>query len=67
MAFQGHYKYKHVTRVNEDCSTTEWSLEDWASKIKANFEAFYFVDKTKAEERSDLINKEFIYKDTLHR
>ena len=67
MNSQGHYKYKSVTRVNEDCSTTEWTLDQWASKIRDNFETFYFVDKNKTEKRADLINKEFIYKDTLNR
>ena len=67
MNSQGHYKYKGVTRVNEDCSTTEWTLEEWACKIRDNFETFYYVDKNKAEKRPDLINKEFIYKDTFNR
>ena len=67
MSTQGHYAYKCVRRVNEDCSTTEWTLKEWACQIKDNFEDFYYVDKTKKEPRSDLINKEFIYKDTLNR
>ena len=67
MSTQGHYAYKCVRRVNEDCSTTQWTLKEWAAQIKTNFENFYYVDKTKNEPRSDLINKEFIYKDTLNR
>ena len=67
MSTQGHYAYKCVRRVNEDCSTTQWTLKEWAAQIKNNFENFYYVDKTKNQPRSDLINKEFIYKDTLNR
>ena len=67
MNSQGLYKYSSVTRINDDASTAEWSLKDWADKIKANFEEKFYVIKGKPNERCpEMINKENIYKDTLN-
>jgi glycogen debranching enzyme len=68
MFAQGHYKHRTVTRINADCCTTEeWTLKEWANKIKASFEQHFFVsDNSPVERRSDLINKTNIYKDTFN-
>ena len=67
MNAKGFYKFASVTRVNEDCSTQEWTLKEWSHKIEANFEQHFFVVKNNPKDkRPDLMNKEYIYKDTLN-
>ena len=67
MNAKGFYKFASVTRVNEDCSTQEWTLKEWSHKIEANFEQHFFVVKNnQKDKRPDLMNKEYIYKDTLN-
>ena len=58
MNSQGFYKYKSVSRVNEDTSVLEWSFTEWTHKIEANFEQnFYVIKGLPNERRPDLINK----------
>lgn len=67
MNSKGLFKYKSVTRINEDTSITEWTLKEWIHKIEANFEQYFYVIKGLPNDKnSHLINKEFIYKDTLN-
>lgn len=64
---KGLYSYRNVERANKKGTLLKWSLEEWAAKIEANFQNQFYVSKdNEHEKRKDLINKEFIYKDTLN-
>ncbi|CAH0555446.1 unnamed protein product [Brassicogethes aeneus] len=60
-------KFPHsgVTRTHKNGSKTTWSYYEWAGKIKANFEKYFWVNTApvEGEIRPDLINKRGIYKD----
>ena len=57
------YSFGSVKRADPDL---EWSLDEWADKIEANFEKHFrvFVDNPD-EKRKDLVHKTDIYKDTV--
>lgn len=59
-------KYVHsgVTVTNRDMSSSVLTWTQWASRIDANFEKYFWVGEDSCE--SEHINKRCIYKDTLN-
>ena len=47
-------------------TTITWSYKQWAEKIQASFETYFYVNEkpTEGELRPDLIHRRGIYKDT---
>jgi glycogen debranching enzyme len=63
---EGKYKYAGVSTTSDDAATI--TFEDWADKIKANFERCYYVPTSKEEDEKydvnpKIINRRGIYKD----
>ncbi|KAM7344638.1 glycogen debranching enzyme isoform 4-T5 [Cochliomyia hominivorax] len=57
---QGVIEYKGVTRKGPNGQETSWTYKEWANRIAANFEKYFFVTET---EKAPLANRKNIYKD----
>ena len=56
---RGHYLHGHVA--------DQVSLQEWADKIKANFDLHFYVShQSPVERHKEYINKTGMYKDTLN-
>ncbi|XP_058794874.1 glycogen debranching enzyme isoform X2 [Phymastichus coffea] len=60
------YPYGSVERKNEKGVAESWTYREWADRVKANFEKYFYVNETplEGELRPDLINRRGIYKDS---
>ncbi len=57
-ALQQKGLYSHAG-VSKDGGSVEWSLSDWADRIKKNFEAHYFVSGNNPSEKRPGISLKF--------
>jgi len=62
---RGAYSYGAVERATKEGKLVKWSLKDWAQKIKANFESYFWVSKENPNCDPSLINRQNIYKDSV--
>ena len=66
---KGSYSHSTVLKTSGEVErgNLQWSLSEWAEKIKENFDRYFYVVKgNPVDANSNLINKEGIYKDTLN-
>ncbi|XP_053603151.1 glycogen debranching enzyme isoform X2 [Plodia interpunctella] len=62
----GRYPYPGVVRRHRDGSLTSWTYSQWADKIRANFERYFWIPPapSAADARPDLVHRRGIYKDS---
>lgn len=59
------YPYPGVVRRHRDGSLTSWSWQQWADRIRANFERHFWIPPAPGagDARPDLVHRRAIYKD----
>ncbi|XP_025075084.1 glycogen debranching enzyme isoform X3 [Pogonomyrmex barbatus] len=63
---QNLFPYGSVQRKNRDGNTITWSYKQWADRIQANFEKYFYVNEipTQNELKPNLIHRRGIFKDS---
>ncbi|XP_020285124.1 glycogen debranching enzyme isoform X1 [Pseudomyrmex gracilis] len=63
---QNLFPYGSVQRKSRDGQTITWSYKQWADKIQANFEKYFYVNEvpTEGELKPNLIHRRGIFKDS---
>ncbi|XP_012265578.2 glycogen debranching enzyme isoform X2 [Athalia rosae] len=63
---QNLFPYGSVQRKNRDGTVVTWSYKQWADRIGANFEKYFYINEkpTDGELKPEMIHRRGIYKDT---